>query len=112
MASNTIFQEYGIINVTNFDATPEKPEVGYLCGGIVAVFSDGRITIQDANEGDAVLESFHVCDLIRMNTNINSYDLDHMTEIALMTQEKSIRITFEDAKMKHRFAETLENLDL
>lgn len=112
MVSNMIFQEYGIIDVTNFDATPENPEVGYLCGGIVAVFSDGRIIIRDANEGGAVLENFHIGDLIRMNTNINSYDPDHMTEIALMTQEKSIRITFEDTKTKYRFAKTLKNLSV
>ena len=108
--SNFLFQEYGIIDVTNFDATPENPDLGYLCGGIVSVFSDGRIQIIDANEGGEELESLHVYDLIRMNANINRYDPERKTEIALMTQEKSIRITFNDTKTKYRFAETLENL--
>jgi len=112
MISNIIFQEYGIIDVTNFDATPENPEVGYLCGGIVAVFSDGRIKINDANEGGKLLENFHACDLIRMNSNINSFDLDHITEIALMTRDKSIRIAFTDIKEKQRFVEALENLNI
>ena len=96
MISNIVFQEYGIIDVTNFDATPENPKLGYMCGGIVAAFSDGRIMIHDANEGGKLLEDFHVCDLIRMNTNINSFDPDHMTEVALTTRVKSIRIAFTD----------------
>ena len=112
MIANIIFQEYGIIDVTNFDATPENPEVGYLCGGIVAVFSDGKIIINDANEGNELLEEFHVCDLIRMNSNINSFDPDHMTEIALMTRDKSIRIAFTDIKEKQRLVEALENLNI
>ena len=110
MLSPPIFQEYGIINVTNFDATPENPDLGYLCGGIVMVFSDGNIRIHDANEGGGELDSFHLRDLIRMNTNINSFDPDHTTEIALLKQEKSIRISFYDAETKNQLAETLRNL--
>lgn len=109
MVANIIFQEYGIIDVTNFDATLENPELGYLCGGTVAVFSDGRITIHDANEGNELLEDFHVSDLIRMNSNINSFDPDHLMEVALMTMNKSIRITFTDTEKKQRFVEMLEN---
>lgn len=112
MISNVIFQEYGIIDVTRFDATPENPEVGYLCGGIVTVFSDGRIIIHDANEGGEQLEGFRVCDLIRINSNINSFDPDHMTEIALMTRDKSIRISFTDIEVKQRVVEALENLGI
>ena len=108
--STPVFNEYGIINVTNFDTTPENPELGYLCGGIVSVFSDGRIQILDANEVGEQLESLHVHDLVRMSTNVNSYDPEHMMEIVLMTQEKSIRITFDDAETKYQFAETLESL--
>ncbi len=107
MALKPIFKEYGAIDVTNFDATPENPKMGYLCGGIVSVFSDGRIIIHDANEDGVVLEDFHLCDLMHINTNINNYDPDHLTEIALMIPGKSIRITFEDVKTKDRFAETL-----
>ena len=112
MSSNTVFQEYGIIRVTNFDATPENPDVGYLCGGSILVFSDGRITIHDANEGGGLLEDFYVCDLIRMNSNVNSYDPNHLTEVALMTRKKSIRIAFMDAEKKQRFVAMLENLNI
>ena len=112
MISNIVFQEYGIIDVTNFDATPENPKLGYMCGGIVAVFSDGRIMIHDANEGGKLLEDFHVCDLIRFNSNINNYDPDHMTEIAMMTSDKSIRIAFPDIEEKQRFVEVMENLSI
>ena len=110
MTSNIIFHEYGIIDVTNFDATPENPEVGYLCGGIVVVLSDGRIIINDANEGSKLLEDFHVRDLIRMNSNINSFDPDHITEVALITRDKSIRIVYKDKEEKLRFVEILTNL--
>ena len=108
--ASIIFQEYGIIDVTNFDATPENPEVGYLCGGNVVVNSSGRIIIHDANEGGELLEDFHVGDLIRMNSNINSFDPDHLTEVKLMTMEKSVRIAFMDIEKKDKFVETLENL--
>ena len=110
MIPNLIFHEYGIIDVTRFDATPENPELGYLCGGIVSLFSNGRIQILDANEGGEELESLHVYDLVCMNTNINSFNPEHLSEIALMMKEKSIRITFNDAETKYQFAETLEKL--
>lgn len=110
MLSTPIFHEYGIIDVTNFDAIPENLELGYLCGGIVSVFSDGRIQILDANEDREELEYLHVSDFFRMNTNINSYDPDHIAEIALVGQEKSIRVTFNDAETKCRFVDIIEKL--
>lgn len=102
---NLAFQGDGIIDVTRFDATPENPEVGYLCGGTVSVFSDSRIYIHD---GDEALEMFQICDIIRMNTNINNYDPESMTEVALLLQDRSIRITFLDAEMKRRFIKALQ----
>ena len=110
MISNIIFQEYGVIDVTNFNTASENDEIGYLCGGIVAVYSDGRIIIHDANDGGELLESFHVNDLIRINSNINSFDPDHITEIALMTQDESIRISFNNTEEKQSFSKALENL--
>ena len=100
-----LFQSNGIIDVTRFDATPENPEIGYMRGGTVSVYSDGRIHIHD---GDEELEVFLVRDVIRMNTNINSYDPEHSTEVALLLESRSIRITFPDVNMKRRFAEALQ----
>ena len=112
MDSNIVFQEYGIIDVTNFDATPENPELGYLCGGIVTVLSDGEIVSHNANEGGELLEDFLASDLISVNSNINDFDPECMTEISLMTQDKNIRISFGDTEKKQSFVETLKNLDI
>ena len=74
-------------------------------GGTVSVYSDGRIHIHD---GDEKLEVFLVRDVIRMNTNINSYNPEHSTEVALLLESRSIRITFPDVNMKRRFAEAFQ----
>ena len=110
MNSNIVFKEYGIIDVTRFDATPENPEVGYVCGGFVTVLSDGRILIHDANEGRKLLEDFRVSDLIRVNTHVNDDDSEYEKETALLKMDKSIRITFTEIEEKERFIEALENL--
>lgn len=105
MVSKIVFQDEGIIDVTRFDATPENPEIGYMCGGTIYAFSDGRICIHD---GKKELEEVHINDVCHYNANINSHDPDHQTEIQLMTQTKSIRIAFADLEAKYRLVNALD----
>ena len=112
MSSDITFQEYGVIDVLNFNASPENPDLGYLCGGIVTVFSDGRIKIYNADKDGELLEDFHVRDLIRVSSNINNFDPEQLTKAALTTRVKQIRIAFKDTEEKYRLAETLGNLSI
>ena len=104
------FQGFGIIDVTNFTVTRADESMGYLCGGTVSVFSDGKIQIVDAYDEGTVLDSLHVHDLFRMNSNINNYDPSYSNDVSLLTEDKSIRITFNDVETKKRFVEVLKNL--
>ena len=86
LASKLVFRDDGIIDVTRFDSTPENPVIGYMCGGTISVFSDEDIKVHDC---DKVLEAFHVKDIVLFNSNINSYDPEHLTEVALIIRTVS-----------------------
>ena len=104
--NNTVplFRDNVILDVTVFDVRPSEP-IGYLCGAEIMLSEDG--TVSFCNE-EKELDRFHVGDLIRVNANINNYDPGHDTEIAMITREKSFRITFSDGKKKSAFVDLLD----
>ena len=98
-----LFRDNVILDVTLFDIRPSEP-MGYLCGAEAMLSEDGTVSFW--NEGKE-LDRFHVNDVIQANININNYDPDHDTEIAMITREKSFRITFSDGKKKKAFVDSL-----
>ena len=103
-----LFQGRGLVDVTNFGATSPKEPLGYMCGGIVSVFSDGRIEIRSDDEHGKALEAFCVSDVLQTNSNIGNFDPAFITAVSLMTEEMKIRITFRDAEEKSKYVQALQ----
>ena len=99
-----LYRDNVILDVTVFDARPSDP-IGYLCGAEIMLFDDGTVIFCNGKEE---VDRFHVSDLVRVNANINNYDPDHDTEIAIITPEKSFRIIFSDGKKKKAFVDSLD----
>ena len=96
--SDPVFQEKVFIDVTFFDVVRPDDPLGYACSGTISILSDASIIISDMH--DQVMEKLHVSDIVYGSNNINNYDPNRCTEIAIMTSEKDIRLIFEDKEMK------------
>ena len=97
-----MFQNRGIIDVTNFDAmTPDDP-LGYARSGVIQLYSDGNLIIYSA-VGAELLENINLTDVILGSDNLNNYDSMYITSISLMTREKNIRIDFRTIDIKKEF---------
>ena len=101
-----LFRDNVILDVTVFDVRPSEP-IGYLCGAEIMLSEDGTVSFCNGKEE---VDRFHIRDLVRINTNINNYDPEHDTEIAVITRKKSFRITFSDGKKKKAFVELLDRI--
>ncbi len=99
---NPVFRDSVIVDVTFFETkTPDDP-LGYLCGGIIQVFSDGGIIIYSQDE-KSILEKINLKDIIRGRDKINNNDPEFGTMVSLMTCEKGIHIGFESIERKNAF---------
>lgn len=99
---NPVFRDSVIVDVTFFETkTPDDP-LGYLCGGIIQVFSDGGIIIYSQDE-KSILEKINLKDIIRGRDKINNNDPEFGTMVSLMTFEKAVHISFERIEMKNAF---------
>ena len=102
-----IFHGEGIIDVTRFDAISPEDPLGYLCGCDISVYQSGKIDIRSIDNAKDLLESFSAKDIIRVSYNINNYDPAHDTEIAVITENKALRITFYNKESKIEFCNVL-----
>ncbi len=97
-----VFQNKGIIDVTNFDVmTPDDP-LGYACSAIIQLYSDGNLIIYSEVETKLV-ENINLTDVIHGSDNISNSDPMHKTEVSLMTTEKQIRIHYKSIDIKREF---------
>lgn len=91
-----LFRSECTIDVTDFDAKPGD-YIGYTCRCIIEIFSTGRILFSSGSE---ILEDIDMGDIVMASDNVNNYDPVHALEISIMTEEKDVRTTFRDKKLK------------
>lgn len=103
-----VFHREGIIDVTIFDAISPEDSLGYMCGCDISVFQSGKIEMRSLDNAEDLLESFSAMDIVRVSDNINNYDPAHDTEIAVITENKDLRITFHNKESKIEFCNVLE----
>ena len=105
--SDYLFHEKGTIDVTNFAANSPKDSLGYMCGCTVIISPDGTIRVCEYEDKNIILETIASANIIQFSDNINNYDPKHRTEVSIMTEGHDFRLSFESAKVKERFVDTL-----
>ena len=108
--SNLLFYEKGVIDVTNFEAMSPEDSLGYMCGCIIIVSSDGTIRVCEYEDENVIMETIVLKNVIRFCDNINNYDPSHLTEVSIMTEDHDFRLSFESVQVKERFVDTLKKL--
>lgn len=96
---NFLFHNRGIIDVTYFDAMTPTDVLGYLCGGIIQLLSNGRIIIY-SEEDKTILEDFNLKDVISGSKIDNQR---HNASVALETNKKVIYIGFQNIEIQREF---------
>ena len=103
-----VFHGEGIIDVTSFDTISPEDSLGFMCGCDISVFQSGKIEIRSIDNAKDLLESFSAMDIVRTSDNINNYDPAHDMEIAVITENKTLRISFQTKESKIEFCNALE----
>lgn len=103
---NLVFQNNGVIDVTNYAAETPNDSLGYLCGGIIQVLSDGGLIICDS-EDETILENIKLTDIINVKTNIHNFDPRFETSVSLITNKKEIRISFQSIEIERELLNSI-----
>ena len=103
-----VFHREGIVDVTIFDAISPEDSLGYMCDCDISVFQSGKIEIRSLDNEKDLLESFSVMDIVSVSDNINNYDPAHDTEIAVITENKALRIAFHNKESKIELCNVLK----
>lgn len=95
------FQGKGIINVTNH-VMKSFSDAGYMCSCDVMIYRDGQIELIEDDGPRELLERLSVQQIISANDHMNSYDPVYTQDVLLVTEEKTLHMSFynEDAKKK------------
>lgn len=95
------FQGKGIINVTNH-VMKSFSDAGYMCSCDVLIYRDGQIELIEDDGSRELLERLSVQQIISANDHMNSYDPIYTRDVLLVTEEKTLHMSFynEDAKKK------------
>ena len=103
------YQSICMIDVTFFDAKTPADPFGYVCEGLVELFSDGEIKINSLDK-NKTLEDFNVRDLFLASNNINGHDPKYRRNVKFVTRKKEIGLIFKDIKTKGEFWEAFSSV--
>lgn len=100
------FKCKGIINVTNH-VMRSLSDAGYMCSCDVLIYHNGQIELIEDDGEREVLERFSVGQIISANDHMNGYDPLYERDVLLVTQEKSLHMSFYRDEAKRAFWEAV-----
>ena len=106
-ACEIVFQENGVIDVTNFNALTPEDSLGYMCGCEIQLYINGQLQINSCDEKRETLESFSILSIIKARNNIKYYDPMFSNTVSIITEEKRFDISFQSIEEKNSFWKSL-----